>query len=137
MTTLQDLIEKCGITAHVTEGASPAYAAQWPNRRLYTVVLSYREDGETYSLTTYFHTQAGDDLRGLSVHAFLAVILDDASNFEQNSYEAWCDEMGYDPQNEEEDALYRDQYAQCEELLEKVQAFLGEHYNEFVYGIEG
>jgi hypothetical protein len=135
-TTLIDLIEQYGITAYVSVGASPEYAACWPNSSLYTVVLSRQDDEGEHYLAAHFHTQPWEDLRWMVVHELLDAMLDEASSVEFDSYEAWCDEMNYEPEDEEDDAMRRDQYAQCKELLQKVQEFLGDKYNEFVYGVE-
>lgn len=122
MATLRGLIRRDNVRAEVEYGDDNP---DWPDATPWSVTLRRGRR----QLTVPFYT--GPAITGEpSAEDVLDCLLSDASSVESaRDFEDWCSNLDYDSDSRKDEKIYK----ACERIREKLQRFLGDDYETYLY----
>lgn len=134
MTTIQEFIERNGITAKVTiieNHPSIDWSDSW-NATAHHWYVTLKRTSDKRRMTVIFHT--GSALHEAPTTAdVLDNVASDASTVENaRDFSDWCNELGYDTDSRKAERIYKATVRQTERL----KAFIGAPYQELLWDIE-
>lgn len=126
MTELERLCHKYQITASSVRGAAVPWPPEWQAKACnpWTATLSWHgPEGDLekpLTLTTSFFQGPAHEHEPTAADV-LSSLLVDAAVEDYNTFEAWCDDLGYDPDSRAHHRTWK----RCRKLAPLVRAFLG------------
>jgi hypothetical protein len=130
MQTMKAFVRKNKITIDsVMVGENPNFDAdpKWQGYH-YKVTLKYKKK----QMTIYFSMGIGLDHEP-KAEEVLDCLSSDSSSVENNNFEDWCRDLGYDTNSRKAEKIYKI----CQKQAEKLEKFLGkELYKELLWNTE-
>lgn len=134
MDTLKDFIARARVTATCERVDHNPNNKDWKDADHWRVRL--RRSGIQNRLTIYFSQGYGHNGKEPDVASVLSCLADDSSSADQNGFEEWCGELGYDTDSLTDRRKAERIYNVCQRQAARLKAFLGDDLYERLLNTE-